>query len=213
MHAAAVVREFRGERNAATHPTIVLVDDGYATGSSWNDVYTRLRLGGFPVRVVDHSAASLADDVGVTQRVVEAASGPVVLVGHSYGGAVITEAGNHRKVAALVYIAAMVPDKGESVAWLLGDATPGARCPLALPAAALQGKVGEPAWRRKPSWYLVAAEDRLIPARAQWAMANRAGAAVTETGGSHALPVWKPDIVAALIAAAASAITQIAKCA
>jgi pimeloyl-ACP methyl ester carboxylesterase len=195
------------------HPTIVLVDDGCATASSWREVYALLRDEGFTVRIVDHTADSLADDVSATRRVVESAAGPVVLVGHSYGGAVITEAGNDRKVAALVYVAAIVPDKGESVAWLLSDPTSSAPCSLPLATGALHGKINEPAWRRKPSWYLVAADDRVIPARAQWAMAHRASAAITETGGCHALPPTEPAVVAAFIADAARAVMDVAQCA
>lgn len=100
--------------------TVVLVHGGFVDGSGWRGVYDELRADGTDVRVVQHSTKSLADDVAVTRDVLDAVDGPVVLVGHSYGGAVITEAGNHEKVAALVYVTAFAPDQGESVNTLLG---------------------------------------------------------------------------------------------
>jgi pimeloyl-ACP methyl ester carboxylesterase len=96
-------------------PTIVLVHGGFVDGSGWQGVYESLRKDGYSVSVVQNSTLSLADDVAVTKRAIDAASGSVVLVGHSYGGAVVTEAGTHPKVKAVVYIAAFVPDAGESV--------------------------------------------------------------------------------------------------
>jgi pimeloyl-ACP methyl ester carboxylesterase len=95
--------------------TVVLVHGGFVDGSGWQGVYQQLTKDGHAVSVVQNPTVSHADDVAVTKRVIEAVSEPVILVGHSYGGAVITEAGNHPKVSALVYIAAFVPDKGESV--------------------------------------------------------------------------------------------------
>jgi len=171
-----------------------------------------------------------------------------MLVGHSYGAAVITEAGNDPQVIGLVYIAAFAPDKGESVATLIKDPPPGAPVPPILPpqdgfllldtskfAASfaadvspetaqfmaesqvpwglegLNGAVTEPAWRTKPSWYLVATDDRMIPPPAQRAMAKRAGATVTETSGSHAVYVSKPAAVAAIIAKATNSLAVAAK--
>ena len=226
---------------STTRPTIVLVHGGFVDGSGWQGVYGMLRKDGYSVRVVQNSTTSLADDVAATRQVLDAQDGPVVLVGHSYGGVVITEAGNHPKVTGLVYIAAFAPDKGESVSSLIKDPAPGAPVPPILPPrdgfllldrerfaesfaadvddetarfmsdsqvpwgiGALEGAVSEPAWRTKPSWYLVATDDRMIPPPAQRAMASRAGAAVTETGGSHALYVSRPAAVAAVIAQAAA---------
>jgi pimeloyl-ACP methyl ester carboxylesterase len=190
--------------------------------------------------VVQNPTISHADDVNATRRVLAAQDGPVILVGHSYGGAVITEAGNDPKVAGLVYIAAFAPDRGESVATLIKDPPPGAPVPPILPPEngyllldkekfaasfaadvdpelaafmadaqvpwgleALSGTITEPAWRSKPSWYLVATDDRMIPPPAQRFMSARAGATVVEVAGSHAIYVSQPAAVAKLIAEAA----------
>jgi pimeloyl-ACP methyl ester carboxylesterase len=222
---------------------IVLVHGGFVDGSGWQGVYDHLTADGYRVSVVQNPTLSLADDVQVTRRVLDGLDGPAVLVGHSYGGVVVTEAGRHDKVAALAYIAAFAPDKGESVNSLIADPPPGAPVPPILPPTdgflfldrdkfaasfaadvpaaqaafmadsqvpwgvdALGGAVTEPAWRTKPSWYLVAADDHMIPPPAQRAMAERAGAAVTETPGSHAVYVSNPAAVAAVIAQAVAAV-------
>jgi pimeloyl-ACP methyl ester carboxylesterase len=220
--------------------TIVLVHGGFVDGAGWEGVYNILKKDGYNVSIVQNPTASLADDVAVTRRVIAQAPGPVVLVGHSYGGVVVTEAGTDPKVAGVVYIAAFAPDKGESVQSLIANPPPGASVPPILPPVdgylfldrakfraafaadvdaakaafmadsqvpwgvnALSGAVTEPAWKSKPSWYLVATEDRMIPPPAQRQMSKRAGATVTEAAGSHAIYVSKPEIVAALIAEAA----------
>jgi pimeloyl-ACP methyl ester carboxylesterase len=222
---------------------IVLVHGGFVDGSGWQGVYDHLTADGYRVAVVQNPTLSLADDVQVTRRVLDGLDGPAVLVGHSYGGVVVTEAGRHDKVAALAYIAAFAPDKGESVNSLIADPAPGAPVPPILPPRdgflfldrdkfaasfaadvpaaqaafmadsqvpwgvdALGGAVTEPAWRTKPSWYLVAADDHMIPPPAQRAMAERAGATVTETPGSHAVYVSNPAAVAAVIAQAVAAV-------
>ena len=113
--------------------TIVLVHGGFVDGSGWEDVYKILKKDGYNVAIVQNPTKSLADDVAVTRRAIAAANGPVILVGHSYGGVVITEAGNDPKVQALVYIAAFAPDKGESVQALIKDPPPGAPVPPILP--------------------------------------------------------------------------------
>jgi len=224
-------------------PAIVLVHGGFVDGSGWEDVYGILKKDGYEVSVVQNSTVSLSEDVMATRRVIAAQSGPVILVGHSYGGVVVTEAGNHPKVASLVYIAAFAPDKGESVAALIKDPPPGAPVPPILPPRdgfllldrdrfaasfaadlatdkaefmanaqvpwglkALEGTISEAAWRTKPSWYLVATEDRMIPPSAQRRMAERAGSTVVEIEGSHAVYVSKPKPVAALIEKAAKAV-------
>ena len=229
------------ESQRTSPPTVVLVHGGFVDGSGWQGVYGHLKRNGYAVSVVQNPTRSLADDVAATRRVIDAQRGPVILVGHSYGGAVITEAGNAPKVAALVYIAAFAPDAGESVSTLIANPPPGAPVPPILPpqdgfllldrarfaesfaadvgadlaafmadaqvpwgTGALSGSVSAPAWRSKPSWYLVATEDRMIPPPAQRAMAARAGATVVEAAGSHAIYVSQPAAVAALIEQAAS---------
>ena len=219
---------------------IVLVHGGFVDGSGWEDVYKILKQDGYNVSIVQNPTLSLADDVAATKRVLAAQSGPVILVGHSYGGVVITEAGNDPKVTALVYIAAFAPDKGESVAALIKDPQPGAPVPPILPpqdgylfldkakfaasfaadvakdkaefmansqvpwgVAALSGTITNPAWKTKPSWYLIATEDKMIPPAAQQAMSKRAGSTVVETKGSHSIYVSQPGAVAALIEQAA----------
>jgi pimeloyl-ACP methyl ester carboxylesterase len=228
-------------------PSIVLVHGGFVDGSGWKGVYEHLTKDGYNVGVVQNPTLSLADDVAVTKRVIDAQSEPVILVGHSYGGVVITEAGNHPKVAALVYIAAFAPDKGESVNTLIADPPPGAAVPPILAPQdgfllldrekfhasfagdlsaeegafmadsqvpwgvdALGGTISEPAWRSKPSWYLVTTEDRMIPPPAQRAMSQRAGSTVIEVDGSHSIYVSQPAAVADFIKAAVNATIPVA---
>jgi pimeloyl-ACP methyl ester carboxylesterase len=112
---------------------VVLVHGGFVDGSGWEEVYKILKKDGYNVSIVQNPTISLADDVAVTKRVLATHSGPVILVGHSYGGAVITEAGNDPKVAGLVYIAAFALDNGESVSSLIKDPPPGAPVPPILP--------------------------------------------------------------------------------
>jgi pimeloyl-ACP methyl ester carboxylesterase len=223
-------------------PTVVLVHGGFVDGAGWEGVYQILKQDGYDVSIVQNSTVSLAGDVAATRQVIEQAKGPVVLVGHSYGGVVITEAGNHPKVSKLVYIAAFAPDKGESVASLIKDPAPGAPVPPILPPqdgflfldkakfaasfaadveakkaafmadsqvpwgiGALEGAVGEPAWNKKPSWYLITTDDKMIPPAAQRFMSKRAGSTVVESSGSHAIYVSRPENVASIIKKAASA--------
>src|SRR6266436_3863606 len=208
---------------AQQRPTIVLVHGGFVDGSGWQGVYKILRKDGYTVRIVQNPTISLAGDVAATRLIIDAQEGRVLLVGHSYGGAVITEAGNDPKVAGLVHITAFAPDKGESVNSLIKDPPPGAPVPPILPpqdgylflyrakfaasfaadvdaekaafmadsqvpwgVGAPSGTISEPAWRVKPSWYLVTTEDRMIPPAAQRAMSKRAGSTVVEVKGSHA---------------------------
>ena len=219
---------------------IVLVHGGFVDGSGWESVYAILKNRGFHVSIVQNPTISLADDVTVTNRTINALDGSVVLVGHSYGGAVITEAGNNPKVASLAYITAFALDNGESVGTLIKDPAPGAPVPPILPPQdgfllldptkfadsfaadvepglaafmgasqvpwgldALSGAVSHAAWKSKPSWYLVATDDKMIPPDAQRFMAKRAGATVAEAKGSHAIYVSQPEAVADLIAQAA----------
>lgn len=219
---------------------IVLVHGGFVDGSGWESVYSLLKKDGYNVAIVQNPTISLADDVAVSKRIIHAQDGPVILVGHSYGGAVITEAGTDPQVVGLVYIAAFAPDKGESVNSLIKDPPPDAPVPPILPpqdgyllldkskfpasfagdvdaekaafmadsqlpwgVAALGGEISEPAWKSKPSWYLLATEDRMIPLPAQRFMSERAGSTVVEVAGSHAIYVSQPNAVAALIKQAA----------
>ena len=222
---------------------IVLVHGGFVDGSGWESVYQILKEDGYNVSIVQNPTISLEDDVAVTRRILAAQDGPAILVGHSYGGAVITEAGNDPKVAGLVYITAFAPDKGESVATLIKDPPPGAPVPPILPpqdgylfldrakfhasfaadvdaekaafmadsqvpwgVEARSGKISEPAWRTKPSWYLIVTDDKMIPPDAQRFMSRRAGSTVAEVKGSHAIYVSQPEAVAALIEQAAKSV-------
>ena len=224
--------------------SVVLVHGGFVDGSGWEDVYRILKEDGYDVGVVQNPTISLADDVATTRRVIAAQRSPVILVGHSYGGVVITQAGNDPKVVGLVYIAAFAPDRGESVSALIKDPPPGAPVPPILPPQdgylfldrnkfaasfaadvprakaefmadsqvpwgleALNGTVTEAAWRNKPSWYLIATDDKMIPPAAQEFMSKRAGSTVAQTRGSHAVYVSQPQAVAALIEKAATAVT------
>src|SRR6266446_283506 len=222
---------------------IVLVHGGFVDGSGWAAVYGILKKDGYDVVVVQNPTLSLADDVAVTKRAIAAQGGPVLLVGHSYGGAVITEAGTDPKVAGLVYVAAFAPDKGESVSTLIKDPVPGAPVPPILPpqdgylfldkakfpasfagdvsaekaafmadsqvpwgVAALSGAISEPAWKTKPSWYLITTEDKMIPPAAQRLMSKRAGSTVVEVKGSHSIFLSQPQAVASLIEKAAKGV-------
>ena len=219
---------------------VVLVHGGFVDGSGWQGVHDALTADGYRVAVVQNPTLSLEGDVAAARQVIDALDGPVVLVGHSYGGAVITEAGRDDKVAALVYVCAFAPDKGESVNTLIaGFPADGPQPPILppvngflfldrdkfhasfagdIPAAqaafladaqvpwgleALGGAISEASWQTKPSWYLITAEDKMIPPSAQHSMAERIGATVTEVNASHAVYVSQPDAVASLIKDAA----------
>jgi pimeloyl-ACP methyl ester carboxylesterase len=230
-------------RAASRETAIVLVHGGFVDRSGWEGVYQALKKDGFDVSVVQNPTNSLAGDVAATHAVIDALDKPVILVGHSYGGAVVTEAGAHPKVVGLVYITAFAPDAGESVATLIANPPPGAPVPPILPPQnglllldrakfaeafaadldpdkaafmadsqvpwgldALNGAVTAPAWKDKPSWYLVATDDRMIPPAAQRAMSKRAGSTIVELEGSHAIYVSQPGGVAELIETAADAV-------
>ena len=219
---------------------IVLVHGGFVDGSGWEPVYQILKKKGYNVSVVQNPTISLEDDVAVTKRVLAAQSGRSILVGHSYGGAVITEAGTDPKVAGLVYIAAFAPDAGESLEKLIQSAPPDAPQPPILPpqegfllldrskfaasfaadvkpelaafmadsqvpwgVGAITGTISQPAWKSKPSWYLLTTEDKMIPPDAQRFMSKRAGANIVESKASHAVYVSQPEAVASIIEAAA----------
>ena len=231
-------------RVSAPAKDVVLVHGGFVDGSGWQGVYDILTGDGYSVKIVQNPTLSLDGDVAAARQIIGEQDGRVVLAGHSYGGAVITEAGNHDNVAALVYIAAYAPDRGESVSTLIADPPPGAPVPPILPPQdgflfldrakfaasfagdlpahqvafmadaqvpcgvdALAGSITNPAWRSKPSWYLVTTEDKMIAPLAQRAMSQRAGATVTEVAASHFVYLSQPAAVAAVIEQAASAVS------
>ena len=217
---------------------VVLVHGAFADGSGWKPVADILHKDGYTVSVVQEPLTSLADDVAATNRILDRQSGPVVLVGHSYGGAVITEAGNNARVASLVYVAAFAPDEGETLGPLLGS-IPAAATSMAptadgyvlvdqaqfpadfaadLPPAEAQfmaisqvplnstilgTPITAPAWKTKPSYGVVATQDRMINPDLERSMYKRAGARVTEIKSSHAVFLSQPRAVADVIEQAA----------
>ena len=217
------------------------------TARAGEGVYGLLKKDGYNVGVVQNPTVSLEDDAAVTKRTIDAQGGPVVLVGHSYGGAVITEAGNNPNVAALVYIAAFAPDTGESVNTLIEGfpRTDLSRrsCPRRMGSCSSTGRssttrsrrmstptwrrswptrrfrgvwtpsggtISEAAWHNKPSWYVIATDDRMIPPPAQREMSGRTGATVEEVAADDSLYVSQPAAVAEVIAKAASEVRSAA---
>ena len=224
---------------------IVLVHGAFADGSGWEAVYKILKAKGYNVSVVGNPNTGLADDVAATHRVLDRQSGPALLVGHSYGGAIITEAGNHPKVAGLFYIAAFVPDADETLLKLLQSGPPAPNSGILPPdehgyiwydtkkyhsgfcadlpkeqaefladsqipvsASVFGSSFANPAWKSKPSWYIVATEDQTIPPDAERFMAKRAGAKVTEIKASHLVFMSKPKAVTDVIETAVAAISK-----
>jgi pimeloyl-ACP methyl ester carboxylesterase len=224
----------------ATGPVrnVVLVHGAFADGSGWKPVADILRKDGYTVSIVQEPETSLSDDVAATNRVLNAQSGPAVLVGHSYGGAVITEAGNNAHVASLVYVAAFAPDDGEALGALNATNPPAAKSieptpdgyllinqaqfpkdfaadvPLSesrfmaisqvpINAKIFSTPITEPAWKTKPSYAIVATEDRMINPNLERSMYARAHAKVTELKGSHAIFLSQPRAVATVIELAA----------
>jgi pimeloyl-ACP methyl ester carboxylesterase len=220
---------------------VVLVHGAFADGSGWEDVANILKKDGYTVAVVQHPETSYAEDVKFTKAVIDRQSGPVVLVGHSYGGAVITEAGNHPKVAALVYIAAFALDTGESCAAIeqaLPPATTGikatddgyfyidpavfhadfaadlpkdkaafmAESQVLISADSFTHQVKSPAWKSKPTWYMVATADRSINPDQERMMAKRANAKTIEVNSSHVAYMSRPKETAKLIEEAATSV-------
>ncbi|WP_409527492.1 alpha/beta hydrolase [Rhizobium leguminosarum] len=227
---------------AAEKPvSIALVHGAFVDASGWQLVYNMLSADGYEVLVVQNPTITLDGDVAATKRVIANAKHPVVLVGHSYGGAVITEAGADAKVRSLVYIAAFAPAAGESVFDLATAPTPGeegapllppsdgfilvdpAKFPAAFAAdvdisttrfmaaaqvpwglGAVQTKITSPAWKQKPSYFMVTAQDRMVPPSRQRSMAARAGAKVIEIQSSHAVMLSHPKDVVDFITSAAA---------
>jgi pimeloyl-ACP methyl ester carboxylesterase len=242
--AIALAGSVVGPAHSAGAPkTVVLVHGAFADGSSWSKVIPLLEKKGLKVVAVQNPMNSLAADVDATNRAINAQSSPVILVGHSWGGVVITEAGTNEKVKALVYVAAFAPPPGASVndlskgqpplPWLaevepdgagylrLSDKGIGTFFAQDLPSmeigtvAATQGpvfagifdeKVTNPAYASKPSWYVVAKSDGMIPPPAERAMASAIKAKTTEIEGSHVVMLSQPQAVADVILAAANAV-------
>jgi pimeloyl-ACP methyl ester carboxylesterase len=220
--------------------TVLLIHGAWADGTSWSKVIPLLEAKGLRVVAVQIPLTSFADDVAATQRAIALEDGPLLLVGHSYGGAVITEAGNDPKVAGLVYVSAVAPDQGESTFGLITSvATPigselrpdksgflkltpkgisedfaqdlstkeievltATQVPVSV--AAMKGEVTTPAWKSKPSWYIIAANDRAISPDLEAAQAKRIGATTTNVPSSHVIMLAQPSRVAAVIVDAAS---------
>jgi pimeloyl-ACP methyl ester carboxylesterase len=226
--------------SAHSAKNVLLVHGAWADGSSWAKVIPKLEAKGLNVTAVQLPLTSLADDVATVQRALALEDGPVLLVGHSYGGVVITEAGNDPKVTGLVYVAAFAPDAGEPAGSLGGtvapaplgaeirpdangflkltkagvfndfaqDLTAGEKDILFAAQAPTSGKslggtVTTPAWKTKPSWFIVAANDRAIPPNLETTMAKRIKADTITVASSHVAMLAQPDKVAAFIVRAA----------
>ena len=241
--AAAVAGMATSARSAPTQTvkSIILVHGAWADGSSWSKVVPLLDAKGFDVTAVQLPLTSLADDAATVKRAIALAAGPVVLVGHSYGGAVITEAGNDPKVSALVYVAAFAPDAGQSAGSLNASVPPAPMAAEVRPdkegflklteigvyedfaqdvsaaekavlyaaqgptsVSSLGGKIDTPAWRNKPSWYIVAGQDRAIPPSLEASMAKAIHATTVTLQGSHVVMISRPSDVAAVIEDAAA---------
>ncbi|MBF6025413.1 alpha/beta fold hydrolase [Lysobacter niastensis] len=234
---------------AATSPVknVVLVHGAFADGSGWRGVYDDLTRRGYHVTMVQNPLTSLADDVAATTRVLDRQDGPAILVGHSWGGTVITEAGVHPKAAGLVYVSALAPDAGETTAQQYQGfaATPEfvidthkdgfgyldlqkfkagfAHDASDADAAFMRDSqvpinmsvFGTPlthaAWRTKPSWAVIATEDKAFDQAMLVHMATRIGAKITYTPASHAVYMTQPRVVADVIDAAAKKVTQAEK--
>jgi pimeloyl-ACP methyl ester carboxylesterase len=219
---------------------VILVHGAWADGSSWSKVIPLLERKGFHVTAVQLPLTSVADDVATLQRAIKFAPGPLLLVGHSYAGVVISEAGNDPKVSGLVYISAYAPDAGQSVASLnalvpetpitlefslnegflsltnegiRGDFAPDLPDTEQQTLAVTQGPIAEvafgtpataPAWRTRPSWYMVADEDRVISPRLEAMMAQTINAETATVHSGHVIMLSRPEAVADFIARAAN---------
>jgi len=220
---------------AAPVKNIVLVHGAWADGSGFRGVYDILTKDGYNVSVVANPDTGVADDVAATQRVLDRQDGPVILVGHSYGGTVITEAGNDPKVVGLVYLAAFGPDEGETTGQFLPkgplpikvskdglaffdrDAVLAAFAPdvpmpdrvfmadsqVPLAVSVFTAPITHPAWKTKPSWFLVSSNDQIIPPDVERMYAKRMKATTEEVAGSHVAFISHPDVAAHLIEEAA----------
>jgi pimeloyl-ACP methyl ester carboxylesterase len=226
---------------------VVLVHGAFADGSGWRGVYDQLTSRGYRVTIVQNPLTSLADDVAATKRALARQDGPTVLVGHSWGGTVITEAGVDAKVVALVYVSALSPDAGETSsqqytgfttppefvidtqpdgygivkpanfkAGFAADATESeaaflrdSQVPINMSVFAT--KLTHAAWRSRPSWAVIATDDKAFDQRMLQSMARRIGATVTEVKASHAVFMTQPRAVADVIERAAQATSRAAR--
>jgi len=226
----------------ARKPSIILVHGAWADGSSWAKIIVDLTIRGYDVVAAPLPLSSLTDDTRALGRVIERISGPVVLVGHAYAGAVISNI-DHDQVVALVFIAGLAPDACESVGdvffrnpphpnaptlspdddgrfWLSNDAFRNAFAQDAdenmlavlsavqrpIHAAAIQETLGQPSWKKRPSWYLVAQGDRMISPATQRFVGERMGAVIHETEADHCSMITSPDDVVSIIRAAAGSV-------
>lgn len=221
---------------------VVLVHGAFADGSGWRGVYENLTERGYNVAIVQNPLTSFADDVAATTRVLDKQDGPAILVGHSWGGTVITEAGSHKNVAGLVYVAALIPDSGETSGqqyegfaptpefvidigedgfgylnrdkFMIGfaadaseaDATFLRDSQVPVNMAVFGEAVSTAAWRDKPSWAVIATEDNAFDQAMLQHMAQRAGAHITTTPGSHAVYLTQAGVVSDVIVTAAESI-------
>jgi pimeloyl-ACP methyl ester carboxylesterase len=233
--AASLVALWAAPATAAPVKNIVLVHGAWADGSGWRGVYDILTKDGYNVSVVANPDTGVADDVAATQRVLDRQVGPVILVGHSYGGVIITEAGVDPKVVGLVYFAAFGPDEGETagqylpkgplpitvskdgLAFFNRDAFLGGFAPdvplktrvfmydsqVPLAMSVFSAPITHPAWKSKPSWYLVSSNDQVIPPAVERMYAKRMKAVIAEVSGSHVAFISHPDVAARLIEDAA----------
>ena len=219
---------------------VVLVHGAFADGSGWRGVYDNLTARGYRVSIVQNPLTSFEDDVAATKRVLDQQDGPAILVGHSWGGTVITEAGSHGNVAGLVYVAALIPDSGETSGqqyegfaatpefvididedgfgflnrdkFAIGFAADASEADAAflrdsqvpVNMAVFGAPVSHAAWHDKPTWAVIATEDNAFDQAMLHHMAERAGADVTTTPGSHAVYLTQPGVVSDVIATAAA---------
>lgn len=228
---------------AAPVKNIVLVHGAFVDGSGWDPVARILNKTGYNVSIVQEPQTSLADDVAATRRVLALQSGKSLLVGHSYAGMIISDAGNDPSVAGLVYIAAFQPEQGDSLLSLAKKYPPAAQSITETPdhflyikpenfhadfaadlpvketnllaqsqlmpaVAAFTAPAGVPAWKTKPSWAVVATQDRAINPELERFMAKRAHSTVTELKGNHAIYASQPEKIAAVIEKAAQSLSQ-----
>ena len=219
----------------AKKPTIVLVHGAWSDGTIWKDVLLQLAHEGYPVQAAQIPLKSFESDVAAVELTLDHVEGPVLLVGHSYAGAVISAAGDHPKVAALAYVAALVPEAGETIGSLLAMHPSEARMTIGPDATGFlwldaefgtdalghdlhrgiihlavavqkpasykifEAKLTDPAWKRKPSSYLIATEDRILAPETQRVLAKRINARVEEVAASHLVVLSQPEAVAQFI--------------